>query len=536
MAVFYRKDAEKSWVLENLSGNTQTQLDKLQGELERAKDIGEKRLIREQILSLRRELNQAKQFTSISESKLVEWKNNLDSISAADLMRLDREVSKEKRWEFLSKSFLYKRTTNSDGDTFEEPVEHSQIREWDTLYVDFGKNKSAESKIGVGDFLSMNTKVVKIIDQNGNIRVGKRSIQWNKVGYYDEQWYIAVYNWYKVEIPKVSESEEYLKKSNPSIPLSSSLDDENKAKDTFIETAKKYEQLGEAFSPWNIIEKQKFQTKATELAKKVETDYGIPWQVTYGQATLETGYGKSAPNNNYFGIKWPGWEFKTKEMINGKEIEVTASFRWYTSMEESFDAYGKFLTTTSLYQSAFSYKDNPDQFLYEIWKLWYATDPLYVDKVKSIWWNYDKIKNFKLDTSEITGRTTPDSLIRQAQQYLWTEYTWWGNSEYGIDCSHLVCKSLSDLWIVKPSFYRVAADLRNLTPTKSLNDIQRGDLIFWHGWDRWVSHVAIASWSPMGWTINIIDASWKISWLWRVAERTIPLTDKLSAGTPPFYS
>ncbi len=542
MAVLYWQDIEQ-WGNANsevfIKKWTQARLDALQAELISAKDADRKKQIKDEILAIKREFNRSKQFGIVMEKKPAEWKNNLDSVSAADLMRLDKEVSKERRGEFLSKSFLYKRTADSEGNVMEEPVEAGKITPGDTLFVDFGKNKSAESKIWAGDFLPIDLKVIKITDINGNVRTWKRSIQSNKVGYYDEQWYIPIYNWYVVELPKKTESEDYIRKSNPSIILSDNTNDENKAKDEFIEIASRYEQFWEGFSPWNIIEKQRFQAKATELAKKVETDYGIPWQVTYGQATLETGYGRSAPNNNYFGIKWSGWTYRTKEVIDGKETEITASFRGYSSMEESFDAYGKFLTTNPIYQQAFSYKDNPEQFLYAIWKGsrgWYATDPEYVTKIKSIWWNYDKIKDFKIDASEITWRTTPDALINQAQRYLWTEYNWWGNSEYGIDCSHLVCKSLSDLWATTKSFYRVALDLRNITPVKPLNAIQKGDLIFWHGWARWVSHVAIATSSPIDWTVNIIDASWKKSWAWKVAERNIPLSSKLSAWTPPFYS
>lgn len=109
--------------------------------------------------------------------------------------------------------------------------------------MDFGKNGSAESKIGIGDLLSIDIKVVKVIDRQGNVRIGKRSIQGNKVGYYDENGYIPVYNNYTVQIPNQKESEDYLKSSNPSITLSNDETEENKAKDAFIETADRYEQF-----------------------------------------------------------------------------------------------------------------------------------------------------------------------------------------------------------------------------------------------------------------------------------------------------
>lgn len=518
--------------------NTQEKLDKLQQELKEERNTDKKRAIREEILSIRRSFNRTKQFTEIATYKLSEGKNNLDSIPASDLMRIDKEASKEKRWEFLSKSFLYKRTQDIDGNISEEPTDGKNLKEGDTLIVDFGNNKSAESKIWVWDFIWTDIKVVKITDLNGRTRIGKRSIQGNKVWYYDEQWYIPIYNNYTVTVPKLSETEEYIKTSNPNIALSTDDEQENKAKDAFVETASRFEEFGEWFAPWNILEKKQFQKRATELAKDIENRYWIPWQVTYAQSTLETWYGRSAPNNNYFWIKWwnNSW-LKTKEVIDWKEIEITANFRWYNSMEESFEDYARLISTSPRYKNAFEHKNNHELFLTAVITSGYATDPSYVEKAKKIWNNYEKIQNYSVETPEIIWKTTPDALINNAQRYLGTKYVWWGNSELGIDCSHLVCKSLTDLWIATPTFYRVAADLRGLTPSKPLSDIKRWDLIFWHWWERGISHVAIATDSPSNWVVSILDASWASSWLWKVAERTINLnSSKLSAWTPPFYN
>lgn len=511
-------------------------LQELEKQLKEAKENNQKREIRMQILQLRRELNRTKQFTEISENTLVEWKTSLDDIKASDLLKVDKE-SKLRRGEFLSKSFLYKRTTDSEWNIFEEASDGKDLKEGDTLYVDFWKNVSAENKIWVGDFLPIDIKVVKVTDSMGRTRIWKRSIQWNKVWYYDEAGYIPVYNWYIIEIPKQMEVEEVIQKSNPNILLSSNEEDEERAKDAFIETARKYEQYGEGFSPWNMLEKKEFQDKATELAKEIERKYWIPWQVTYAQATLETWYGKKAPGNNYFWIKWnSGWTYKTKEVVDGKEIEINATFRWYSSMEESFEDYAKLLTTNQRYASAFEFKNSPELFLQEVIKNWYATDPEYVSKAKNIWANYDKIKNFTIDAPEIIWKTHPDAFIWQAQNYIWTRYVWGGNSDVWIDCSHLISRSLIDLWVATESFYRVAADLRNMTPTKPLNQVVRWDLIFWHGSERGISHVAIATWSPINNTLSILDASWPSSWLWKVAERTIELKSNLSAWRPIFYA
>jgi nucleoid-associated protein YgaU len=53
------------------------------------------------------------------------------------------------------------------------------------------------------------------------------------------------------------------------------------------------------------------------------------------QAALETNYGKSAPGNNYFGIKGSGQTLKTKEASNGALTAINDSFRTYPDLAGS---------------------------------------------------------------------------------------------------------------------------------------------------------------------------------------------------------
>lgn len=80
-----------------------------------------------------------------------------------------------------------------------------------------------------------------------------------------------------------------------------------------------------------------------------------------------------------------------------------ASFRTYSDMKESFIDYAKFLTKNPRYREAFQYaknitpqpsyypKDyvaenfNPRKFIEAIKDAGYATDPVYVDKIASVW-------------------------------------------------------------------------------------------------------------------------------------------------------
>lgn len=60
------------------------------------------------------------------------------------------------------------------------------------------------------------------------------------------------------------------------------------------------------------------------------------------QAALESGFGRRAPGNNYFGIKaGKGWKgqrqtFRTWEVENGVKVPKNAQFRAYSTPEESF--------------------------------------------------------------------------------------------------------------------------------------------------------------------------------------------------------
>ena len=118
---------------------------------------------------------------------------------------------------------------------------------------------------------------------------------------------------------------------------------------------------------------------AVEVGKKL----GIDPRVIIGQAALETGWGKHAPQNNYFGIKGKGGTYTTIEVINGKPITTTASFRGYKDMGDSVRGYGDFILGNKRYANAIGLQD-PYEYLTEISKAGYATDPDYRDKIMQI--------------------------------------------------------------------------------------------------------------------------------------------------------
>ena len=129
--------------------------------------------------------------------------------------------------------------------------------------------------------------------------------------------------------------------------------------------------------------KQSFIKEMTPYAVEVGKKLGIDPRVIIGQAALETGWGKHAPQNNYFGIKGKGGTYTTTEVINGKPITTTASFRGYKDMGDSVRGYGDFILNNKRYANAIGLQD-PYEYLTEISKAGYATDPNYRDKIMQI--------------------------------------------------------------------------------------------------------------------------------------------------------
>jgi flagellum-specific peptidoglycan hydrolase FlgJ len=106
------------------------------------------------------------------------------------------------------------------------------------------------------------------------------------------------------------------------------------------------------------------------------------------QSSLETGYGKSIPGGNYFGIKAKqgqgGPAVSTQEFINGKMVTVKDKFRTYDTMQESADDYIKFLQENKRYKGVLN-AETAEQAIAEQTKTGYATDPNYGRKLESIY-------------------------------------------------------------------------------------------------------------------------------------------------------
>ncbi|WP_122359506.1 flagellar assembly peptidoglycan hydrolase FlgJ, partial [Pseudomonas coronafaciens] len=133
------------------------------------------------------------------------------------------------------------------------------------------------------------------------------------------------------------------------------------------------------------------------LAKEAAARIGVDPVMLVAQAALETGWGKSimrqqdgSSSHNLFGIKaagsWKGAEARaiTSEFRDGKMVKETADFRSYGSYADSFHDLVSLLQNNNRYKEVVNSADKPEQFVKELQKAGYATDPDYASKISQI--------------------------------------------------------------------------------------------------------------------------------------------------------
>lgn len=142
---------------------------------------------------------------------------------------------------------------------------------------------------------------------------------------------------------------------------------------------------------------QDFIDQLLPYAKVAARQLGVNPLVLIAQAAMETGWGKRMvsdgagnSSNNLFNIKanaaWNGdaVEVATLEYKNGTPRKELAQFRQYSSITDSFKDYVNLLQNSPRYQSALSVANDAKQFLRELHGAGYATDPLYSQKIFSL--------------------------------------------------------------------------------------------------------------------------------------------------------
>lgn len=134
-------------------------------------------------------------------------------------------------------------------------------------------------------------------------------------------------------------------------------------------------------------DKQTFVASLLPAAIEESKRTGVDPRIIVAQAAQETGWGKSAPGNNYFGIKshgqGGGQNLATNEVINGKTVRINDSFRQFGSPEESVRGYGDFILQNPRYQPLRE-AQGLDAQLEALQASGYATDPNYSRSVGAI--------------------------------------------------------------------------------------------------------------------------------------------------------
>ena len=153
---------------------------------------------------------------------------------------------------------------------------------------------------------------------------------------------------------------------------------------------------------------EEFVKQYTPEAKKVEKETGFHYLITLTQGALESGWGKKALGNNFFGIKWIKGDRFDKQLITTTEYHKTDSvkypevisivkqpsglykytvkdwFRKYATPSEGFADHIKFFNVNQRYNEALKVKDNPEKFFEEIARAGYATAPDYAEQLKQV--------------------------------------------------------------------------------------------------------------------------------------------------------
>lgn len=139
-------------------------------------------------------------------------------------------------------------------------------------------------------------------------------------------------------------------------------------------------------------------------ALKVSQKTGLPTSAILAQAAWESGWGKYAPNNMFFGVKDTDGMNGNEQLIttteyhrtatvkypvilsitpiikNGKKLfkyKVKDYFRKFETPADSFEHHANFILKNPRYKKAVEVRNYPDKFLIEIARAGYATDPNY---------------------------------------------------------------------------------------------------------------------------------------------------------------
>jgi hypothetical protein len=132
---------------------------------------------------------------------------------------------------------------------------------------------------------------------------------------------------------------------------------------------------------------QEFVALIWPHALRVSEMTGLDPRLVVAQAAQETGWGRSAPGNNFFGIKSHGRAggatYGTHEYVNGQRVNIRDSFRTYDDVGQSAEDYANFLMANPRYREMLA-AEGLDAQVAALGRSGYATDPNYAHSVMRI--------------------------------------------------------------------------------------------------------------------------------------------------------
>ncbi|MGZ8223864.1 MAG: flagellar assembly peptidoglycan hydrolase FlgJ [Methylobacter sp.] len=159
-----------------------------------------------------------------------------------------------------------------------------------------------------------------------------------------------------------------------------------------------------------IMSAEQFVEQLQPYAEQAAKQLGIEPRVVLAQAALETGWGRSLIKNSNGGSSFNLFNIKADKAWQGKQVQmpalefeqgiakqVNSGFRSYNSFQESFQDYVDFIKSNPRYGEALKQAGNAKQYMQELQRAGYATDPNYADKVMDIY-HGSTITGFKPDT------------------------------------------------------------------------------------------------------------------------------------------
>ncbi len=274
-------------------------------------------------------------------------------------------------------------------------------------------------------------------------------------------------------------------------------------------------------------EQQAFLNVAGPAARSVKAEYNIPASVTAAQAALESRWGDSGlstKDKNYFGFKCtapnnPGpiaigcAPYQTTECTPTCH-PVTAYFRRYASMTDSFRDYGRLLTTSANYAHALPYRNDPDEFIRRVAQK-YATDPNYAGKVITVMRTHNL---YALDSMPAPDVDQAGPALHEVRN---VDGSWTGFAPLGADARDVAVATLPDgssqVVIIGADdvvYHRARLADGSWTPFYALNGAgtdtaAKGKKISIAGFADGSAHVVIIGWDGNAYhRVRAADGSW----------------------------